>query len=113
MTTSQCVQKLKSKQLSFLHLNAQSLKKNHDDIVTLIHKKNLEMDFIMISETWLAPELINGYNIPGYDQVHTVPKEKVRGKGAAIYIKKTYSRSVKLWINLVLDTKSFNPSLYK
>lgn len=87
MTVGQCTYKLDGNYLSFLHLNAQSLKKNHDDIVTLIHKKGIKMDFIMISETWLEPELEDGYIIPGYELVHAIDKENIRGKGSAIYIK--------------------------
>ena len=88
LTTQQASCVIQPEYPSFIHINSQSLKRNHDDIVSLIHKEGLKADFIMISETWIEPDLRNSYNIVGYESVHSIPEGISRGKGAAIYIKK-------------------------
>ena len=77
--------------ITFLHINARSLHQNHSDIVTLVHKEKHKADFILISETWLHPNLTSNYAIDGYEMVHSIPDDSITGKGCAIYISQSTS----------------------
>ena len=75
---------------TFLHINARSLHRSHNDIVTFVHKEKHLTDFLLISETWLHPSLTANYSIPGYELFHSIPENCITGKGCAIYVKKSY-----------------------
>ena len=74
--------------VSLVHINARSLHQNFDLIISFVTKENVTADFLMLSETWLKPDIANCYQIDGYDMLHSIPTGSVTGKGCAIYIKK-------------------------
>ena len=88
---SQCP-KLLQNDLSMLHINARSLHQSHGEIVSLVANSCHGVHFILISETWLDPNLLSGYQLPEYDMLHSMPADcSFLGKGCAMYIRKDLS----------------------
>ena len=79
--------------LSFIHINARSLKTNFQKIKHYILELNLQFDIIAISETWTDPDLIDDFNINSYDAYH-VTRGIRRGGGVAIYTNKELCKMV-------------------
>ena len=75
--------------LSIVHINAQSLHRNFDAITTFICKEKINVDLLLLSETWLRPDLVSCYQIAGYEMLHSIPANNITGKGCAMYIKNT------------------------
>ena len=73
--------------LSILHINARSIHQSHHEVVTLVTTNSHAAHFVLLSETWLHPDLISGYAFPGYELLHSIPEHNVLGKGCAIYIR--------------------------
>ena len=80
--------KLLQNGLSILHLNARSLHQSFQEIVSLVTKSSLTAHFVLISETWLDPNLQSGYQLPGYEMVHCISELSFTGKGCSIYIRR-------------------------
>ena len=81
-------QKLLKDGLSIFHLNARSLHQSYPEIVALIKKNNFSAHFIQITESWLDPNLLSGYQLPGYEILHSIPtNSSYLGKGCALYIR--------------------------
>lgn len=78
---------LKSEGISVVHINGRSLHRSYDDIVTFLNRQAFSVDFLLISESWLDPALLHGYQISGYQMIHVIPDGSFLGKGCAIYIK--------------------------
>ena len=72
---------------SIVHINARSLLRNYEDIVTFVDSQKYLIDFLLISESWMDPALQKGYAIQGYQMLHCIPDSSFHGKGCAIYIK--------------------------
>ena len=79
--------KLIQQGLSILHLNARSLHQSFHEIVTLVVNNSHTAHFILVSETWLDDCLLSGYEIPGYEMIHSIPECSFIGKGCAMYIR--------------------------
>ena len=75
-------------QLLVLHVNIRSLPKNFDSLTLLINNLSIKPHIILISETWLDPSLSRSYNLDNY-HLETSSHPEFRGKGAAIYIRKS------------------------
>ena len=73
---------------SILHVNARSLCKNFDSIISMLHSLgDFNFSFIAISETWFNNTTSHGlYNIDGYNFIHNDRIDR-RGGGVALYIK--------------------------
>jgi len=71
-----------------LHLNIHSLPAKFDRLKTLLTRLNeqIQLDFILLCETFLSDINANMFNIPGYNFVYKNRKTNCRG-GVAIYIK--------------------------
>ena len=82
---------LKSKCLSFFHLNINSLSKNFDNFNHLINELKLEFDILGISETRIlkSQSLNTNVSLQNYVIEHT-PTESTAG-GALLYINKKHS----------------------
>lgn len=80
---------LNESNLSILHINIRSLRKNLDKLITLLNNSNTKFDIICISETWLEADLTSTCHIPGYTFFNQCPQSNHRGKGAAIYVNDT------------------------
>ena len=74
--------------LSLVHINARSLHQSFDSITSLVTRENVKVDILMLSETWVNPDVIDCYQIDGYEMLHSIPYGNVTGKGCAMYIKK-------------------------
>ena len=94
-----------SQALSVLHINARSLAKNFDHLVTLITQCKVAFDIICISESWLSESLVDNFAIPGYVLLNACLESHRRGKGAALYIKDTLN--YKPLDNLSIKTPGF------
>ena len=76
-------------QYTSLHLNIQSLPAKFDKLKLLIselHDQNIDLDLILLCETFLTDNIQNQFNIAGYNLV-CKNRTTTRG-GVAIYIKK-------------------------
>ena len=76
----------RQKQLSFMHLNTQSMTTTFDDLYHIIQR--YEFDVVMLSETWLKdnPQLLSHVSIPGYASEFR-NRDKIKGGGVGAYIK--------------------------
>ena len=98
--------------LSIIHINARSLHQNFDDITTLVTKEGLNVDVLLLSETWLKPDLVSCYLMDGYEMLHSIPADHVTGKGCAMYIKKSiFPQVVKLLMNYQFAKRNFSASV--
>ena len=86
LSPTQSAQYFSGKQLTILHINARSLHQSFTDICLFVGNGQHKADFMLISETWLDPALLNSYQIPGYEMIHSIPDRQFTGKGCAIYI---------------------------
>ncbi len=76
-----------------LHLNIQSLPAKFDKLKLLVyelHNTNIDLDFILICETFLSDSNANQFNIPGYNLVYRNRPNAQRG-GVAIFIKSKHN----------------------
>lgn len=76
-----------------IHLNIQSLPAKIDKLKLLISElrdKHIELDFIMLCETFLKDAISHQFNIPGYNLVCTNRSNKTRG-GVAIYVNSKFN----------------------
>ena len=82
---------LKSKCLSFFHLNINSLSKNFDNFSHLINELKLEFDILGISESRIlkSQSLNTNVSLPNY-VIEQTPTESTAG-GALLYINKRHS----------------------
>ena len=71
--------------INMTHINARSLKKNFDKILSLISNISGTLTAIAISETWLTESLQDVFFIPGYDFISKQRTEKIGG-GVGIYV---------------------------
>ncbi len=72
-----------------MHLNIHSLLAKFDQLKTLLTRLNgiqIQLDFILLCETFLSDTNANMFDIPGYNFVYKNRKVNCRG-GVAIYIK--------------------------
>lgn len=72
--------------LSLLHVNIRSLRKNFDKLISLLNSVNAKFDVICVSETWLDDDPNNSCYLPGYSLFNQCPQDFSRGKGAAVYL---------------------------
>ena len=63
--------------------------------------------FILVSETWLDPDLLCNYQLPGYEMIHSIPENKFIGRGCAIYIRSDIFPFCKKLDNLCAKEKEF------
>ena len=78
--------------VSFGHINIHSLFPKHDEIMTLLHRSDL--DYLGVSETWLSPHVENHeISIPGYTlfRLDRQLEHKKEGGGVAAFIKNHYT----------------------
>ncbi len=76
-----------------LHINIQSLPAKFDRLKILIHElleNNIEIDFILLCETFLTDSTQHHFNMPGYNLICRNRPNTNRG-GVAIYIKNKYN----------------------
>ncbi len=76
----------RQKQLSFMHLNTQSMTSTFDDLQLVIQR--YDFDVVTLSETWLKdnPQLLRHASIPGYVNEFR-NRDKIKGGGIVAYIK--------------------------
>ena len=87
---------LKSKCLSFFHLNINSLSKNFDNFNHLINELKLEFDILGISESRIlkSQSLNTNVSLQNYD-IEQTPTESTTG-GTLLYINKRHSYKTRL-----------------
>ena len=74
-----------TKNLSLLHINCRSLKKNFDNLCILLNDIDLKFDIIAVSETWLKTnDDINTFSLNGF-KTEFVHRESKKGGGVIIY----------------------------
>ena len=80
-----------------LHINIQSLPAKQDKLNKMIadlNEKNINIDFILLCETFLTDINCNMHHLPGYNLVSKHRKNKSRG-GVAIYVDKKYNFKIR------------------
>ena len=61
----------KANSISVIHINIQSLTKKVYKLEELLHKMQVQPDFIAVTEIWLNPSRIRTVTLPGYNFFHT------------------------------------------
>ena len=82
---SRSLEKLRG--VSFGHINIHSLFPKHDEVITLLHRSDL--DYLGVSETWLSPVVENHeISVPGYSlfRLDRQLEHKQGGGGVAVFI---------------------------
>ena len=103
---------LKSKCLSFFHLNINSLSKNFDYFKHLINKLKLEFNILGISESRIlkSQSLSTNVSLQNY-VIEQTPTESTVG-GALLYINKRHSYKTRLTLPFI-SQKNLNQFLLK
>jgi len=70
--------------LNILYINIRSLVKKLEELQNII--SIIDVDLVIVTESWLREELAPYYNIPGFEAMHTCRKDK-RGGGISIFAK--------------------------
>ena len=73
------------KNFSLLYINCRSLNKNISEIESLIHRLQITLPVIAVSETWTSDDTQNSFNIPGYNFVAKSRCHK-SGGGVGLYV---------------------------
>ena len=74
---------IQKQMLSIIHVNAQSLLCNFNEVELLMNNK--EIDILCISETWLTSEILDSYiDIQGFNVFRN---DKGRGGGVCMYVR--------------------------
>jgi hypothetical protein len=71
--------------LSFLHANVRSLRKNFDAFELTLGSLDFPFPIIGMSETWHTDATVGAYELHGYASVHRMRKER-RGGGVSLFI---------------------------
>jgi len=71
--------------INLIHINCRSLKKNFNDILTMLNIISSPFTAIAVTETWLTPFTQHLYSIPGYTFVSQSRDDKTGG-GVGIFI---------------------------
>ena len=79
--------------LSILHSNIRSLKKNGDEQSIYLETINKKFDIVCLSETWIAELPVVDDIFSSYSSFHSIRTTR-HGGGCAIYIKKKFNASV-------------------
>ena len=72
--------------INVLHINARSLNKNYDQVISLIKSLPKLPDVLCISETWLNANNVHLHEIDGYNSHHVYRPIDSSGGGVAIYV---------------------------
>ena len=80
--------------VNILHLNARSLNKNYDQVVSLIKSFPKIPDVLCISETWLNSNNVHLHEIDGYNSYHVHRSPGSLGGGVAIYVNKNLQSTI-------------------
>lgn len=71
--------------LNFLYINIRSMRRKIDDLKNLIDALNFDVHVVVLTETWIYKNLIDFYNLTGYDAFHSC-REGNRGGGSCIFV---------------------------
>ena len=73
-------------ELSLMHLNIRSIKKHHDDLISLLASTGCNFDIIGCTETWMNEYTISDvYNLEGYMMYYNNRSGK-NGGGVCLYV---------------------------
>ena len=76
-----------SAELFLINQNIRSFNANGDKFTAFLHSLKIEPSFLVLTETWNKPDLLELYNISNYDGVHTC---RGRGGGVSVYLKSKF-----------------------
>lgn len=79
------IDRLKLHNFSVLHMNVRSMKNKKDEIDNFLLRLDIPWDAICISETWLKDDIVNLFQIDGYNCFASC-RQKGEGGGTAIYV---------------------------
>ena len=82
-----------SNDLSILHTNIRSLRKNGDELCGHLESLNKKFDIVCLTETWITELPVVDDIFPSYSSFHSIRKSK-SGGGCAIYINKKFNSSI-------------------
>lgn len=94
----------RSGDFSVLHLNIRSLCKNFEELIELItqlHHASVEIDVILLCETWLHDDNSMLVKIPGYSLFNQ--NRTTRGGGLAIYVRDSLVTEEVLDLSTIID----------
>ena len=92
-------------QYKTLHLNIQGLHAKFDDFKFLLlqlNEQNIQLDIIMLCETFLNDNNADLYHIPGYHFVYHNRKNMIKG-GVAMYIRDTLNYKLRNDISIFIE----------
>lgn len=72
--------------INVLHINARSLNKNYDQVISFIKSLSELLDVLCISEMWLNANNVHLHEIDGYISYHVHRPIGSSGGGVAIYV---------------------------
>ncbi len=81
-----------------MHINIQSLPAKMDKLKNMLvdlSEKKINIDFLMLCETFLKDNSLHLYDIPGYTLVCKNKSDKTKGGGVAIYVKNTFNFEIR------------------
>ena len=74
----------KENKLSFLTINVRGLRGKYQELLTYINSFNINFTFIILTEVWLSDDLNMGFNIPLYESIACLRKNR-SGGGIMVY----------------------------
>ena len=88
-----------------MHINIQSLPAKFEklkDLLAQLHQKGINVDFLLICETFLNDQISPYFNIPGYNLVYKNRQNKSKG-GVAIFIDKKYNYCIREDLSIFIE----------
>jgi exonuclease III len=76
--------------MNALSMNIQSLRNKIDDFTVFVQNSKVHFHLIVLSETHLQEQETDKFNLPGYNAVHSVRKNKRFG-GVSIYVRHDFA----------------------
>ena len=87
---------------SLYHQNIRSLTKHNDEFLNYLSYQNINLDCIILSETFLNDHNKNMYSLPGFNGNHLVRSNK-RGGGVSIFVRNDICEYPKIIYSLIND----------
>jgi hypothetical protein len=85
---------LDTSNLSFLHLNIRSLPRHVKDLENYLSNLNINFTIIGLTETWLNKDIVDLYNLKGYQHQNLFRTNK-RGGGVSLLVKEGITMNVR------------------
>ena len=92
--------KHKQVELSVIHLNIRSTKKNFRDLQIMLQNINHSFSVVALTESWLKPHNVSLFDLEGYTHEY-ITREKKQGGGISMYIKDCLNYKIREDLGLI------------